>query len=1398
MPTRTLLLSLASALILSNVHADLIAHWRFDESSGTTATEEINSNNGTWVPGIDTTPDWRPTEGLLGGAVELPGNGTHLNFFSTAGFSPLNGTPDGMSISVWVKPNGNSGYRGILMTRTVSDSVGGSATQNYGLAHDSTGADGRVSGQSVDSAAGSLVSSTEWIHVCWVWDNQAGNQRIYINGVQSGPTQTSSGAPANLDILSNGEWRIGDDACCPNRNFDGFIDDLGAWDEPLSANRVQQLYQNGLNGFAIGESPGATPLNVGLVINEIHYDPEDKTDPVEFIELLNTNATPLDLDGLTFSNGVTFTFPPSTTIASTEHILITENAAALNAAFSTIPSGTQIFEFTGSLSNDGETITLINSSGAVIDTVDYQSSFPWPISPNGEGDSMQLTIATLDNDLGGAWKGAIPTPGETNANFSTAVAPLIRQVNHTPTTPTSSQATVITTKVTDSDGVASVNLLYQIVAPGAYIPAYLPNDYSTLTSSPSTPQSPNPAFEDPANWTTLAMVDNGTNGDLLAGDSIFTATIPAQINRTLVRYRIVSEDTLTDSIRAPFADDPSLNFAYFVYNGVPAYTSSTTTHSVETLTSLPVYTMITRDDDRAYAFAYSTTGDSSFQIPKGNVAARQVYNWGCSLVYDGVVYDHLGWRLRQRNDRYAGNGKRSLRFRFNRGSYFQARDEDGSKLPVKWRRMNTSKMSRFGGTNSYGLYETMNSKLWRMVGVEAPYFLPAHFRMIDGTDEAPDQYNGDFFGFTTVVQDIDGRLLDERKLPDGNMYKLKDGVTNPLELQRNQAATAVSDASDFTNIKDNLNATQNESWLLDHVDWDQWNRYHAVVEAVRHYDYGTPSTHFKNRAWYFTPGGSSFGRLRIIPHDHDASWSKGYHDNLNDVGNSIGTGFPWAAIFGANTRPPAGPESPNLTRNYRNFIREFRDLLWQEETVNTILDDHSEFLSAFTLADQDRWKDAPAAAGDESMVDIEALLPAMKSMAFTSDTMYGSNLVGGRAAFLEQISADPAIPTTPTISYSGFANFPVGSLSFDTTAFADPQGSGTFAALEWRIAEVSAPTALPADRAFEWNASWTSGEITSFNSSISPPAVATKAGSTYRARVRHQDMTGNWSHWSAPLEFTASIPDLSLFTSSLVISEIMYHPSDPTPSEIAAGFDDDDFFEFIEIRNVSTNTVDLTDIRFTKGVDFDFAGSAITSLAPGEYVLVVEHVAAFEMRYGTGHPVAGAWSGKLDNFSERIKLSYGSGEPVIDFTYFDSGPWPAAADGSGSSMTLVHPGSLPDPSNGLQWRASAPTPGSTDTTTFPGGTPAALLTYATGNTSSSTAILPDGNVSFTVTVNQLADDLEAILQRSTDLNDWSLTSPVLTLTSVTPTSGDFAELTFTTSTPPPNTKLFLRYFFSTN
>ena len=162
----------------------------------------------------------------------------------------------------------------------------------------------------------------------------------------------------------------------------------------------------------------------------------------------------------------------------------------------------------------------------------------------------------------------------------------------------------------------------------------------------------------------------------------------------------------------------------------------------------------------------------------------------------------------------------------------------------------------------------------------------------------------------------------------------------------------------------------------------------------------------------------------------------------------------------------------------------------------------------------------------------------------------------------------------------------------------------------------------------------------------------------------------------------------------LVVSEIMYHPAL------------DDRAEFIELLNISDSvTLDLTGIRFTQGVQFDFTGSAVTSLRPGGRVLVVRDLAAATVAYGTNLPVAGVFANgsALSNGGEPIKLEDAGNGTIREFAYGDSAPWPADTE-SGYSLVLVAPETNPDPALPVSWRASARpggSPGGSDVVPFP-------------------------------------------------------------------------------------------------
>ncbi len=146
----------------------------------------------------------------------------------------------------------------------------------------------------------------------------------------------------------------------------------------------------------------------------------------------------------------------------------------------------------------------------------------------------------------------------------------------------------------------------------------------------------------------------------------------------------------------------------------------------------------------------------------------------------------------------------------------------------------------------------------------------------------------------------------------------------------------------------------------------------------------------------------------------------------------------------------------------------------------------------------------------------------------------------------------------------------------------------------------------------------------------------------------------------------------------LVISEIMYNPAIP-----GAGY--------VEIQNISdSHTFDLTGYRIN-GVDFEFEPGTV--LAPGAFAVVVSNRQVFGETYDSEIPVAGEFDGRLENNGETIQLvatDAATGESVVidEVTYDDVLPWPALADGQGSSLQLVDTGA--DNRRVAHWGVVAP------------------------------------------------------------------------------------------------------------
>lgn len=271
---------------------------------------------------------------------------------------------------------------------------------------------------------------------------------------------------------------------------------------------------------------------------------------------------------------------------------------------------------------------------------------------------------------------------------------------------------------------------------------------------------------------------------------------------------------------------------------------------------------------------------------------------------------------------------------------------------------------------------------------------------------------------------------------------------------------------------------------------------------------------------------------------------------------------------------------------------------------------------------------------------------------------------------------------------------------------------------------------------------------------------------------------------------------------NLVISEIHYHPAI------------NDREEFLELRNISDVTVDLSGATFTDGIDFEFP--ACTLLAPGQHLLIVLDPAAFAARYGADLPVAGVFANgsRLANGGETIRLEGPGGLLIQELSYRDDGDWPESADGSGPSLVLREPTSNPDPDLPGNWRPSlfhGGSPGQDDPSGFTGDPGQDLdgdgfnsfAEYAMGtNDRLPGDALPlftfrlnsAGHWEFTFPRSLQAPDVEIILEYSSDLETWSA-APVLSSLASTTTIGSREFQTHVSHEPasPPGQYVRVRF-----
>ena len=167
--------------------------------------------------------------------------------------------------------------------------------------------------------------------------------------------------------------------------------------------------------FLTGE-PAASD---NLVISKIHYHPSDaQGELAEYVELLNISDQIVDLAGVGFTEGITFAFGDSATLAPGQRGVLVADATAFTTAYGS--GATILGTYTARLSNGGERLTLAGADASPLQTLRYNDNSPWPTEADGDGYCLVLIspFSGPDHALPQNWRASVHSGGDPGAGDS--------------------------------------------------------------------------------------------------------------------------------------------------------------------------------------------------------------------------------------------------------------------------------------------------------------------------------------------------------------------------------------------------------------------------------------------------------------------------------------------------------------------------------------------------------------------------------------------------------------------------------------------------------------------------------------------------------------------------------------------------------------------------------------------------------------------------------------------------------------------------------------------------------------------------------------------------------------------------------------------------------------------
>ena len=223
-----------SLLGFTQAQAGLLAHWKFDEGSGTSvADSSSNSNTGTLTN--MTGNEW--TTGPVGGALNFDGVDDYV---LVSHDSSLNAT-SALSVAFWIKTTNSQQH---VVSKSLAHS-GSEADDSFGLRIHSDGAPAIQISNGTDVPmlySSQAITDGAWHHVAYVFDRPT--SKFYIDGAYDGSGSYTS-FDYDLHITTEDVYIGASDTVNfsggPYNFLDGSLDDLRIYDSALTAAQIQAL-----------------------------------------------------------------------------------------------------------------------------------------------------------------------------------------------------------------------------------------------------------------------------------------------------------------------------------------------------------------------------------------------------------------------------------------------------------------------------------------------------------------------------------------------------------------------------------------------------------------------------------------------------------------------------------------------------------------------------------------------------------------------------------------------------------------------------------------------------------------------------------------------------------------------------------------------------------------------------------------------------------------------------------------------------------------------------------------------------------------------------------------------------------------------------------------------------